>query len=223
MIALTAVAPLTAVDADRDFSGRWILDPQASNLEALSPQPAPLLAIAQREMAIRCAPGGGDGAAAPWSFSADGAESRYTLGTERRNTVAKWEGSALLVNTLVSGGGDYAIMDRWKLSQDRSILTIERRVVRAGVQAEGVMVYRREEQTELASRPSAQAARRAAETPQAPDAGEFQVRAGTRIPLSLINSVDTRHSHEGDRVYLETVFPVFASGCLVVPRGSYVI
>ena len=42
------------------------------------------------------------------------------------------------------------------------------------------------------------------------------------MPLSLINSVSTKHSIEGDRVYLETVFPVLVNGRIVVPVGSYV-
>ena len=51
---------------------------------------------------------------------------------------------------------------------------------------------------------------------------EFMLDIGTRVPLSLINSISTRHSAEGDRVYLETVFPVLANGRIVVPVGSYV-
>ena len=51
---------------------------------------------------------------------------------------------------------------------------------------------------------------------------EFMLDVGTRVPLSLINSISTRHSAEGDRVYLETVFPLLANGRIVVPVGSYV-
>jgi hypothetical protein len=50
----------------------------------------------------------------------------------------------------------------------------------------------------------------------------YVVGTGTRIPLSLINSVSTKHSAEGDRVYLETVFPILADGKIVIPPGSYV-
>jgi type IV secretion system protein VirB10 len=50
----------------------------------------------------------------------------------------------------------------------------------------------------------------------------FQVETGTRIPLSLINSVSTKHAAPGDRVYLETVFPIVVSGKMVIPPGSYV-
>ena len=64
-------------------------------------------------------------------------------------------------------------------------------------------------------------AQEAAQEP-APQPAGFTVDTGTKVPLSLINSVSTKHSAEGDRVYLETVFPVLVSGRIVVPVGSYV-
>src|SRR5688500_15463528 len=51
---------------------------------------------------------------------------------------------------------------------------------------------------------------------------DVQVTPGTRIPLSLINSVSTKNAAEGDRVYLETVFPILVNGRIVIPPGSYV-
>ena len=62
----------------------------------------------------------------------------------------------------------------------------------------------------------------AQDAPPAPKPAEFTVESGTKVPLSLINSVSTKHSAEGDRVYLETVFPVLVNGRIVVPVGSYV-
>jgi type IV secretion system protein VirB10 len=53
-------------------------------------------------------------------------------------------------------------------------------------------------------------------------AQEYTLTSGTKVPLSLINSVSTNHTAEGDRVYLETVFPVLVDGRIVVPVGSYV-
>lgn len=50
----------------------------------------------------------------------------------------------------------------------------------------------------------------------------FLVATGTHIPLSLINSVSTKNSVPGDRVYLETVFPILVDGKIVIPPGSYV-
>ncbi|MBE7543000.1 MAG: hypothetical protein M9913_03300 [Bryobacteraceae bacterium] len=55
-----------------------------------------------------------------------------------------------------------------------------------------------------------------------PDPKPFQVDAGTRIPLNLINSISTRSAAPGDRVYLETAFPVVIDGTIVIPPGSYV-
>src|SRR6476646_10636660 len=52
---------------------------------------------------------------------------------------------------------------------------------------------------------------------------DYVVDPGAKIPLSLINSVSTKHSAEGDRVYLETVFPILVDGRIVIPPGSYVM
>ena len=52
--------------------------------------------------------------------------------------------------------------------------------------------------------------------------GDFVVAPGTKVPLSLLNSVSTKHSVEGDRIYLETVFPILVNGRIVIPPGSYV-
>ena len=54
------------------------------------------------------------------------------------------------------------------------------------------------------------------------EASKFTIIPGTKIPLSLINSVSTKHSAEGDRIYLETVFPILVDGRIVIPPGSYV-
>ena len=51
----------------------------------------------------------------------------------------------------------------------------------------------------------------------------FLVDIGTRIPLSMINSVSTKNTAPGDRVYLETTFPIVIEGRIVIPAGSYVM
>ncbi len=56
--------------------------------------------------------------------------------------------------------------------------------------------------------------------PAAPPA--YTVQTGTHIPLGLINSVSTKHSAAGDRIYLETVFPIVIANRIVIPPGSYV-
>jgi hypothetical protein len=58
--------------------------------------------------------------------------------------------------------------------------------------------------------------------PAAPPAAAYIVAPGAHIPLGLLNAVSTKHSIEGDRVYLQTEFPVLAGGRIVIPAGSYV-
>ena len=59
--------------------------------------------------------------------------------------------------------------------------------------------------------------------PQPAEAGKtVQIPSGTHVPLSLINSVSTKSSAPGDRLYLETVFPILVDGRIVIPPGSYV-
>ncbi|HZS51583.1 MAG TPA: hypothetical protein VFA54_12020 [Bryobacterales bacterium] len=54
-----------------------------------------------------------------------------------------------------------------------------------------------------------------------PENGIYVVKSGTRVPLALINSVSTKHSSPGDRIYLESVFPILVNGKIVIPPGSY--
>ena len=51
---------------------------------------------------------------------------------------------------------------------------------------------------------------------------KYVVRAGTRIPLVLVNGISTKNSHEGDQVYLQTAFPIAVESRIVIPEGSYV-
>jgi type IV secretion system protein VirB10 len=52
--------------------------------------------------------------------------------------------------------------------------------------------------------------------------GGYQVTAGTHILLTMINSVSTKVAQPGDRIYLETAFPIFVERRLVIPQGSWV-
>ena len=61
-----------------------------------------------------------------------------------------------------------------------------------------------------------------APTEAKPEAKRFKIDQGTKIPVSMINSISTRTAQDGERVYLETVFPILAGGKVVIPPGSYV-
>jgi hypothetical protein len=55
-----------------------------------------------------------------------------------------------------------------------------------------------------------------------PPEGSILIPRGTRVPLVLINSVSTKHAAAGDRVYLESVYPVAIEGKILIPPGTYV-
>jgi len=128
-------------------------------------------------------------------------------------------------------------MDRWQLSRDRSTLTITRQVVERNRTSEDVLVYRRDGALSVREAPAkATPARTTPDskdpfpTPEALDAAlnghagstDIIVRAGTRLGLSLRNPVDTKHSHDGDHVYLQTIAPVAVNNVMTIPVGSYV-
>jgi hypothetical protein len=202
--AFGLLVPLIAANPDRDFSGTWRLDRTASAFRELGGVEE-TLTITQNELTIECATG-----QSQWIIPLDGSESKYQVRAEKWTSASKWEGPALLINTLVSGPRDYTIMDRWELSRDHAVLSITRQVMQGTVQSEGHLVYRRPT-LERRPEPAAGAAVR-----------EYVVPAGTRILLEMVSSVDTKHSREGDRVYLQTSFPVVIEGRTVIPKGSNV-
>jgi hypothetical protein len=214
--------PLRATDPERDFSGKWFLDARNSNTRALPMPPEPTLTVVQQDVAVRCSSTGVDGAAVQWSYLLDGTETRSRIGDEARSSIAKWEGAALLINTQVLASQDYTVMDRWQLSRDRSTLTITRQVVRQIGEVEGFMVYTRDLQPAVAPPTQPAPPVLVRQQPERPAAGELTVPSGTRIALSLRNGLDTKHTHEGDPVYLETIAPIAVDGRIVIPRGSYV-
>ncbi len=59
-------------------------------------------------------------------------------------------------------------------------------------------------------------------TREQPEGPGITIPRGTRVPLVLINSISTKHASPGDRVYLESVYPVPIDGRIVVPPGTYV-
>jgi len=73
-----------------------------------------------------------------------------------------------------------------------------------------------------ASEPSTPGPNAPAQRTESADPDEFVVTVGTRIPLSMINSVSTKTAVSGERVYLESVFPILVNGHVVIPPGSYV-
>src|SRR5262249_28515039 len=73
-----------------------------------------------------------------------------------------------------------------------------------------------------AAAPVAQEA--AAPTAVAASAGDGQIAvpAGTHLPLTLRNGVNTRTAKAGDVVYFQTLYPIALNNRVVIPMGSFV-
>jgi hypothetical protein len=221
-IALVWSSAFAATDPDRDFSGKWVLDAaSSSNAHSVSFTEDRDLTVIQDENAIEIRGLGVGAVPVRWSYAFNHYETRYQIGAESRSSETKWEGDALLVNTLVSGPQNYTVMDRWTLSRDHKVLTVTRQIVRASGETDGTLVYRRPEM-EYENPPVAPAVSGLSRHPEPAAPPEITVAAGTRIPLTLQNPIDTKHSHEGDRVYLQTAFPITVDGHIIIPRGSFV-
>jgi type IV secretion system protein VirB10 len=169
--------------------------------------------------------GGGAQEGGPFTtatYPLDGSVDKRKADGSSFDTRTKWEGAALLANIIVSGPQDYTVMERWTRSRDGNTLNIRRTVVRMGSERESTLVYQLPGGPAVTAAPPATLERRV-RPPEAEPAAEYVVETGSRILLRLTNSVNTRHTQTGDRIYLETVVPFFVDGHLIIPRGSVVI
>ncbi len=193
------------------FAGKWVLDLASSNTRQLGAVETYLI-VDQTNVRITCSAG-----PAQWVYALDGSEIRSRSGAEMRRSVVKWEGAALLVNTLVSADGaqDSTIEDRWTITRDQAVLTITRQLSQAGRASEGKLVYRREGAGPRADFPAPVLQKR----PEPGLAPDITIPTGTRVLLSLVADISTKHAKDGDRVYMRTDAPVVAEGRVVLPRG----
>lgn len=214
ILALLPTVQVATAQSNQDFSGAWNLNPARSEIQSSVPG-EPALKVEQTATSVTWSGGG----AVPSIYPLDGRTGKRRVGDSDFSTTTKWEGAALLVNTIVSGPQNYTVMERWTRSRDGNTLTIRRTIVRLRSENESTLVYNR-----AGSAPPEVTTTRtlipAQPTPLAP--AEFVVEQGTRILLRLTSSVNTKRTVPGDRVYLETAVPVFVDGQVLIPRGSYV-
>jgi type IV secretion system protein VirB10 len=59
-------------------------------------------------------------------------------------------------------------------------------------------------------------------SPTPTDPNLVTIPAGSRIPLSLAQSISTKNAREGDAVYATTAFPFVLDNRVIVPAGSYI-
>lgn len=137
---------LTLHAADINFSGFWRLNEARSEIRALPLRPAPELAVDHKENTVRCEAVTPGQPARPCSFATDGREIRSKSPSWTISTKAKWEGSALLLNSIyLASSRQHTEMDRWKLSRDGRTLTIRRVVVTiSGGEIESNLIYEKQ-------------------------------------------------------------------------------
>jgi hypothetical protein len=215
VISLSLFVALLLQAADPAYSGSWRLNASRSDPRVPSGA-AESLKLSHQGLTMTCEAMRAGSPAENCSYTIDGKETKHLSGRERRSTIAKWEGDAVILNTIVlkEGIGQQTVMDRWSLSRDGNTLRVHRQIVSAQGESEAQLVYEREG-AHLATRSEEKSAPRAADS-------AYLVARGTRIPLALINSVSTRHGAPGDRIYLQTVYPVLVDGRIVIPPGSFV-
>jgi len=145
LLVLLLIVPLSA--ADPDYSGIWKLNEAHSDLRSMSEPTAETLRIEQSGVKMHCTalPAGG-GAPVSWDYKTDQSDAKYKIGDTSRNSRLKWEGNALLVNTLVnSRDRSYTVMDRWKMSKDGKTLTIRRQIESLSGESEALLVYEKQD------------------------------------------------------------------------------
>jgi hypothetical protein len=126
---------------DRDFHGNWKLNPERSDVHTLLPlRPAETLAIEQNGSELHCRIS--ETQEEVYSLSHKPTTNKIGNGTGK--SILKWEGAALLFDTLVDGDAEqdrFTLMERWKLVKDGQRLVIHREIVRRTGQSEADLVY----------------------------------------------------------------------------------
>lgn len=215
-----------AQDPERNFSGTWRLNAARSDIRSQFEIPSGFLRVTQNAsiMTVSASAQEGD-AAINIVYPLAGKPERSEAGGVTFNIATKWEGAALLANILAGGQADYVLSERWVRSRDGSRLTITRTMEGRGSEIESKLAYDNANAappqiSENRERPAAPT--RLTPRPQNTTPAEYVLEPGTRILLRLTNAVNTKHSAPGDRIYLQTVAPVFLKGSLIIPQGSSV-
>lgn len=130
--------------ADPDFSGIWSLDEAHSEIRRSLDTPWKRIKVEHKDTVIRCVPVEAQPTTKPAAmhFATNGKETVHPIGDASGKSIAKWEGAALMINTIVSSPRQsYTQMDRWKLSRDGKVLTVRRQIVTLHGEIESTLIY----------------------------------------------------------------------------------
>src|ERR1700676_4868822 len=138
---LLALQAATA-QSNQDFSGDWNLNSARSEIQSSVPGD-PAMKVEQDAASLTWSAGAATPSVYPSVYPLNGRTEKRRAGDSDFSTTTKWEGAALLVNTIVSGPQNYALIERWTRSRDGNTLTIRRTMVRLRNEIESTLVYNR--------------------------------------------------------------------------------
>jgi hypothetical protein len=55
-----------------------------------------------------------------------------------------------------------------------------------------------------------------------PSTNDIVIPSGTKVPITLKNTISTKANHAGDPIYAQSTFPVVINEKIVIPAGTYV-
>jgi hypothetical protein len=144
--SVLATVPAAFAGGDPNFSGSWRLKSMRSGIHALNAPVAVRISIRQQGAVLRYT---ADASTADrtreWLFRTDGRETRSRRGRDEWVTVTKWEGAALLINSIVlQPRTQYTDKQVWKCSRDNRTLIIRRDVIDPHGQSQSEFIYERE-------------------------------------------------------------------------------
>src|SRR3982751_866989 len=125
VLAISLLTGVNAMAQADGFSGIWKFNPSRSDVRSLPAPPDAFLKVEQSANALTVLASSQEGGpSVATTYPLDGSSIRRQVGDSSMNTATKWEGAALLTNTLVNGPQNYTVMERWTRSRDGNTLTI---------------------------------------------------------------------------------------------------
>lgn len=208
------IALLDAADAERDFSGSWVLSQEKSTLTVMPWAAEPTLRVAQTDDSITLTSSAGSRA-----IALNGQSSTQAFGGHSLSSMTKWEGAALLLHSLSAQGRGFTLADRLRLSRDRNTMTIRRQFQQGAVEHESTLVYLREGVTVTTGAPKEAVVQAVVVKPKP---RSLTIRAGTPVLLRVTHTLSTKQAVPGHRFYFEVAVPVTAEHTMVIPAGAQV-
>ncbi len=147
MIPLLLAAALAA-QAAANYTGEWKLNTGRSNF---GPMPAPdkqTLKVAHKEPSLEVildSAGAQGEFRTEFKYTTDGKECENDFRGIPIKSMLKWEGDVLQISSKGNfGGSDVTFVDKWKLSEDGKLLTVDRRLSGAQGDLDQVMFYEKQ-------------------------------------------------------------------------------